>query len=299
MTAQQGILNEAAPYHIHVEYSVHSLDQVEHLRRLIQYELKSDEIRSRHVLFGFGQKIWNTLSSTAVPKTYRPFEPISGHHLVVPSTQSDFWLWFHGDSHAWNLDAACNMDRILQEIGFRRNFEVMGFSRFENRDYTGFIDGTENPVDEAAEDAALIPNGNGASFGFTQHWIHDLNAFNQLSLAEQEQVIGRTKGDSVELDDDVMPQNSHVSRTDVAIDGITQKIVRRSVPHGNLEKRGLHFVAFACDLNRIQVQLERMYGAGDDNLHDRLTEYSTPVTGSYWYVPSVNQLSELRSQKDI
>ena len=293
LSAQPGILTETVPYHMHVEYSAVSLEEVGHLRRLIQSELKSDEIRQRHVLFGFGRELWNALSPTGVPRSYRPFEQILSHRAVVPSTQGDLWVWFQGDSHAWNLDSACNLDQILQELGFKQKLEVMGFTRFENRDYTGFIDGTENPVDEAAVAAALIEGSGGASFGFTQNWIHNLDAFDQLSLTEQEEVIGRTKADSVELDDDVMPETSHVSRTDATVDGVKQKIVRRSVPHGNLKERGLHFVAFSCDINRIQVQMERMYGVSDDGLHDRLTEFSTPVSGSYWYVPSASQLNQL------
>lgn len=293
LSTQPGILTEIVPYHMHVEYSATSFEEVGHLRRLIQSEIKSDEIRQRHVLFGFGRELWNALSPAGTPKSYQPFSQIRNPQAVIPSTQGDLWVWFQGNSHAWNLDAACNLDQILREIGLKQNLEVMGFARFENRDYTGFIDGTENPVDEDAIAAALIEGGGGASFGFTQHWIHDLHAFGQLSLTDQEQVIGRTKADSVELDGEIMPNTSHVSRTDATVDGVKQKIVRRSVPHGNLEKRGLHFVAFACDINRIQVQLERMYGVSDDGLHDRLTEFSTPVSGSYWYVPSANQLSKL------
>ena len=34
--------------------------------------------------------------------------------------------------------------------------EVHGFSYFDNRDLLGFVDGTENPVDQAAVDATVI-----------------------------------------------------------------------------------------------------------------------------------------------
>ena len=293
MIVQPGILTETAPCHIHVEYSFEQFSDLKELSRLIRSEQDSAEIRSRHELFGFSAELWNALSSENVTSSYRPFTEIRGDEVSVPATQGDFWVWFHGDSHSWNLDAALNLDDTLKNLGASRNLEVMGFRRHENRDYTGFIDGTENPVDEAAEEAALIPNGNGSSFALTQNWIHNLTAFNELELAEQEKVIGRTKPDSVELDEDRMPHDSHVSRTDATVGGVKQEIVRRSVPHGNLQKRGLHFVAFSCDLSRIQIQLERMYGVTDDGLHDQLTNFSTPVSGSYWYVPGVKSLHDL------
>jgi putative iron-dependent peroxidase len=68
------------------------------------------------------------------------------------------------------------------------------------------------------------------------------------------------------------------------------KIYRRSAPFGSAGGGGLYFLAFACAQERIDIQLQRMYGLTDDGLHDRLIEYSRAVTGSYWYVPSADNL---------
>ena len=293
MTAQPGILTDPSLYHFHVEYSLTDFDHLDELKRVIWAEQESAPLRNRQVLFGFSGQLWEALSNAEMPQDYQAFTPISAMARSAPSTQGDFWVWVHGDSHPLNLDTALNFNRTLRSIGAKRNLEVFGYVRHENRDFTGFIDGTENPTGDAASDAALIVGGDGASYALTQKWIHDLARFNALETRQQEQIIGRTKRDSIELQGNAMPDDSHVSRTDATVSGVKQKILRRSVPHGDFDDRGLHFVAFACHLSRIQIQLERMFGASDDGLHDQLVEYSTPESGSYWYVPTVEALHDL------
>jgi porphyrinogen peroxidase len=111
-------------------------------------------------------------------------------------------------------------------------------------------------------------------------------------VQEQESVIGRTKLDSVELDDDVRPTTAHISRVvieDAAGDEL--EIYRRSVPYGTASEHGLQFVSFAADPRRVVQMLERMFGASSDGLTDRLIEFSTPVTGATYFVPSLEDLA--------
>jgi putative iron-dependent peroxidase len=123
--------------------------------------------------------------------------------------------------------------------------------------------------------------------------VHDLEAFNAVPIEEQEQIIGRTKPDSVELTGDAMPPDSHVSRTDAKIGGVAQEIYRRSVPYGRAEEHGLYFLAFSCERTRFDILLSRMFGTADDGIHDRLTEFSQPVTGSYWFAPDQAALDKI------
>ena len=73
-------------------------------------------------------------------------------------------------------------------------------------------------------------------------------------------------------------------------DGEEMEIYRRSVPYGTVSENGLHFVAFSADPHRFTAMLERMFGASD-GLRDRLTEFSTPITGAYWFVPGLDDLA--------
>ena len=291
--AQPGIFVPIAPYHVHLEYSFAQLPDKYRIGALIRKIRSSVQQSGVQVLFGFSERTWSNVSSDNSPEGLRPFQAIEGTHGIAPSTQADIWVWIQGESHDANFDAEMMVNSEFEVLGASCKLEVTGFARHENRDFTGFIDGTENPENQDAEDAVLIPNQCGGTFAFTQQWQHDLKKFHSLPQSGQESVIGRTKPDSIELEGHVMPEDSHVSRTDAEVEGVKMKILRRSVPYGTLNARGLHFVAFACSLNRIQVQLDRMFGASGDGLHDRLVDFSRPLSGSFWFVPSKQKIVEL------
>jgi len=52
-------------------------------------------------------------------------------------------------------------------------------------------------------------------------------------------------------------------------------------------------LAFACEMDRFQVQLERMYGLSEDGIYDKLMDFSKAVTGSYWFAPATEDLQQL------
>jgi porphyrinogen peroxidase len=58
-------------------------------------------------------------------------------------------------------------------------------------------------------------------------------------------------------------------------------IYRRSVPFGTVAEHGLYFVAFSADRSRFDRMLGGMFGTDDDGQHDRLTDFSRPVSGAY------------------
>ena len=116
--------------------------------------------------------------------------------------------------------------------------------------------------------------------------------FHALAEADQERVIGRTKPDSVELEGEGMPADSHVSRTDLKQDGVAMKLYRRSAPIGSVDAHGLYFLGFACDPLRFEVILNSMFGASGAGAHDRLMEFSRATTGSFYFAPSENELQE-------
>jgi putative iron-dependent peroxidase len=46
-------------------------------------------------------------------------------------------------------------------------------------------------------------------------------------------------------------------------------------------------------MQRFTVQLDRMLGLTEDGISDKLMQFSTPKTGSYWFMPSKNDLANL------
>ena len=103
-------------------------------------------------------------------------------------------------------------------------------------------------------------------------------------MKKQELVIGRTKADSVELDD--KPADAHAAKTDQAVFG---KILRRNMPYGNVSDHGTMFVGFSSDQTRLSKMLESMAGLIGGQ-RDALTYYSRPVSGAYYFVPAIESL---------
>jgi putative iron-dependent peroxidase len=64
------------------------------------------------------------------------------------------------------------------------------------------------------------------------------------------------------------------------------------MPYGNIGDHGTVFVGFSSDQQRLSRMLHSMAGA-IDGTRDALTHYATPLTGSYYFVPSIEDLQQL------
>jgi putative iron-dependent peroxidase len=162
-----------------------------------------------------------------------------------------------------------------------------------DRDLTGFIDGSENPTLIEAPGLVVVPEGEPGAGGtvlLLQKWVHEAAAWEALPVAEQEQVIGRTKLDSVELDDKA--PTSHVASTDQDRFG---DIFRRNMPYGTVTDHGTMFVGFAAEQRALATMLESMAGLVSGE-RDALTLYTRPLTGAYYFVPSIESLLQVSGQ---
>lgn len=294
LDAQSGIFADQSTIHHYLEYSLSDTD-LSAVITAVKKILEQDRGEVECVI-AFGPDLSQKLFKEGDRPAFNGLAAIQGkNNFVMPSTQRDIFIWLHGATIDRVYEQVMQVDSVLAKVA-KLGLDLRGFRYLDARDLTGFIDGTENPQGEAMLDAALIPDGQsgaGGSIVLSQKWVHNLQAFHQLSQSEQERVIGRTKPDSIELSGDAMPEDSHVSRADAKVGGEAMKIYRRSAPHGLAAEKGLYFLAFACAQKRIQIQLDRMFGVSGDGLYDRLIEYSTPVTGSYWYAPPQQVLEKL------
>ncbi len=245
------------------------------------------------LVVGFGSGMTARLG-LQTPPGLKPFTEVTGSSgRVAVATQEDVFFWIHSDRHDLNFEVALAARRAFDAIGMLAR-ETPSWVYRDSRDLTGFIDGTENPPVDEARELAVIADGPGAggSFVLAQRWIHDLDAFAALPTGEQEQVIGRTKPDSVELED--LPANSHLGRVvHTDDDGEELEIYRRSVPYGTSTEAGLYFLAFTDDLAKIDLMLGAMFGATGDGIHDRIVTFSQTVSGAYYYAPSREVLEGL------
>jgi porphyrinogen peroxidase len=210
----------------------------------------------------------------------RPFPAFSGQGCDIPSTQADLWCWIRGSECGPVVRQSRSLHRQLA-AAFNRVHLVDGFKYEGGRDLSGYEDGTENPVEEAAVEAAI---SDGSSFVAVQQWAHDLDYFETLSQDDCDNIIGRRLSDNEELDE--APLSAHVKRTAQETFDPEAFLVRRSMPWSDATGEGLMFVAFGSSFDAFEAQLARMTGQ-EDQIIDGLFRFSRPISGSYFWCPPI------------
>jgi porphyrinogen peroxidase len=247
---------------------------------------------------GFASDAWDRLFGQPRPAELHPFREIRGRpHHAVP-TPGD--ILFH--IRAGRMDLCFEL--AMQIMARLRDAvspvdEVHGFRYFDDRDLIGFVDGTENPKDQAAIEATIIgdedPAFPGGSYVIVQKYLHDLDGWNALSTEEQERIIGRTKLSDIELDDAVKPTSAHNALTTIVENGKQLEIVRDNMPFGDVGKGefGTYFIGYARSPRPIEQMLVNMFVGRPPGNYDRLLDFSRAVTGTLFFVPSVTFLESL------
>jgi putative iron-dependent peroxidase len=236
-----------------------------------------------NLVAGFRPELWQSVAPDEAPPGLEGFNAeIAGPDaFTMPATQRDAVLWLSGSAYDVVFETARAAIAVLGPLASVAE-ETSSWPYQHDRDLTGFIDGSENPTLIEAPSVVLVPGGSPGAGGtvlLLQKWEHDSAAWEGLSVAEQEQVIGRTKPDSIELDG--KQQTSHVARTDQDTFG---HIFRRNMPYGTVTRHGTMFVGFAANQGPLTAMLESMAGLGGER--DALTLFTRPLTGAYYFVPS-------------
>lgn len=242
---------------------------------------------------GFGAQAWQRFGYTKEGGQIKPFRPLGNG--LAPATQHDVMFHIQSMRHDINFSLAKELVAIFKDI-VQIQSETHGFRWVENRGLEGFVDGTENPQDDAVSGVAAIANGDdaGGSYVLLQKYRHDLNKWDKLPVCDQENSIGRSKVDNIEFDKAKRLSDSHLGRTNLKEDGKTLEVVRRSLPFGTVTgEHGLMYIAYAARLWNIEAQLLSMFGETDGKIDLLLKHVSTAVSGAYYYAPSVERLENL------
>lgn len=285
--AQNGIFAVGTPAHVYLELDLRSSVLPRQLVRAMNGvpEL-SATTAGINLVTGYRPELWRTLEPDGLPRELAGFDhEIRGAEgFAMPATQHDAVAWLAGSSTDGLFDAARVFLRGMEAVASVAE-ETPAWSYHHDRDLTGFVDGSENPSLLEAPSVALIPEGlpgAGGTVLLLQKWTHDGSKWEALDVPSQERVIGRTKPDSTELSP--RPPYSHVTRTDQDSFG---DVFRRNMPFGSVTNHGTMFVGFSCEQSRLARMLDSMAGIPDGH-RDDLTRYTTPVTGAYYFVPSVD-----------
>jgi porphyrinogen peroxidase len=292
-TPQAGIFALGTSSHVYLEFDI--LDA----KRRGEFASTISAIREPRTttggvnfVIGFRPELWRDLVPQDAPPGVVGFNnAIQGTEgFVMPATQHDALVWLSGSAYDVLFDMARSVIHDLAGLASLGE-ETSSWPYRHDRDLTGFIDGSENPTLLDAPADALLPEGVPGAAGsvlLLQKWRHRTAQWEALPTDQQERIMGRTKPDSIELEN--KPSDSHVARTDQDEFG---NIFRRNMPYGGVEDHGTVFVGFSAEQKRLSRMLDSMAGL-ITGTRDALTRYTQPLTGSYYFVPSVEGLLRLR-----
>ena len=182
------------------EAAVHDLiADLTGLQRAVGFRIPDGRLAG---VVGIGSDAWDRLFSGPRPAKLHPFRELNGPRHHAPSTAGD--LLFHIRAREMDLcfELASQITARLRDVASVID-EVHGFKYFDERDLLGFVDGTENPTGDEARDTVTIGNEDaafaGGSYVIVQKYVHDMRAWNTLSMEDQEKVFGRTKLQDIEM----------------------------------------------------------------------------------------------------
>jgi porphyrinogen peroxidase len=249
-------------------------------------------------IMGFGSAAWDWLFGEPRPAELHPFREFGAGSRHAIATPGD--VLFH--IRAERMDLCFELAaQIMARLGDAVTpvDEVHGFRYFDSRDLLGFVDGTENPIGQAAIDATLIgdedPAFAGGSYVILQKYLHDMAGWNALSTEMQERIIGRTKLSDIELDDTAKPSWAHSALTVIEEDGQEIKIVRANMPFGvaGQGEFGTYFIGYSRSPRTIEQMLENMFVGRPPGNYDRILDFSRAVTGNLFFVPTATFLEDV------
>ncbi|MDA9557566.1 Dyp-type peroxidase [Vibrio sp.] len=295
-TPQSAILPDASAFatYTQIKVTANHAEVLEALQAMPDHvnRLEQQQGVSLYLSIAFSHQFWCSLA-TDTPAELKSFEVLGQGDIVAPQSDVDILIHLHSHRHDLHFYLLRSLLETVAE-SIEVIDETSGFKYLDSRDMTLFVDGTENPKDEQRQTVAIVPEGDcaGGSYVMVQRFVHDLPAWNRLNVAAQEKVIGRTKTDSIELDN--VPKASHVGRVDLKEEGKGLKILRHSLPYGSASgEHGLLFIAYCYTLHNHEAMLQSMYGVTDGKT-DQLLRFTKAVTGAYFFAPSQEQLQTLK-----
>ena len=265
------------------------------LRRSVGFRIPAARLTC---IVGIGSALWDRLYGDPRPAELHPLPEFRGPVHAAPSTPGD--LFFH--IRAERMDLCFELaQRLTEALGTAATVvdEVHGFRSFDERDLLGFVDGTENPEGEGAVEAVTVGDGDpafaGSSYVLVQKYVHDLAAWDALSVEEQEAAIGRTKLANLEFADDEKAPDAHIALNVIEdASGEEVDVLRFNMPFGAVGTRefGTYYNAYASSPWVLEQMLANMFLGTAAATHDRILDFSTAVTGGLFFVPTVDLLED-------
>lgn len=241
-----------------------------------------------------GANYWDNLFAGGRPAQLKPFPAMHEGNRDAPAIEYDIFVHLRCDRLDILHLVANEVNQMLEDL-VELIEEERGFRFMDNRDLTGFVDGTENPKGRQRQEVALVGDEDesfrGGAYVHVQKFSHNLSKWHRLPVKKQEDIIGRTKVDNIEYASADKPLTSHIKRVNLKDEhGKSMEILRQSMPYGSVKEQGLMFISVCRTPMHFEKMLESMvFGDGEGN-HDHLMHFTQALTGSSFFAPSLDFL---------
>lgn len=282
---QTEILAPISSHGIYVHYRRHPTANKTSISLTLQGLQAS--IAGQKIVVGFGADFLQFLQAE-IPGM-RHFPTYATTNIDLHADDSDLFLWFKSEQRGDLFHMRRHLEKLLTPV-FSVTHQIPAFRYQTGHDLTGYEDGTENPIDDAAIACAFLESDqasvHGSSYLAVQQWRHNFQVFDAMNSTQQDNMVGRRRSDNEELDD--APESAHVKRTAQESFSPEAFILRRSMPWAENNHAGLYFTAFANSFDPFEAQLKRMLGM-EDGIVDDLFKISTPMHSKYFWCPPMQE----------
>jgi len=293
---QMGVCAEGNLHGLYLLFDCHEGNEVairSQLAEISTYLDESSELYCDVAFSGFiaiGANYWSALYGESAPALLRPFPSLSSDDRAAPANPYDLFIHIRCDRADINHLIGREICLMLEDLAALVE-QINGFRYFDNRDLTGFVDGTENPKGLRRHEVALVGREDnqfrGGSYIHIQRYRHDLKRWNGLRVKQQEDIIGRTKEDNQEYTSFNQPQTAHIRRAAIKdAKGNTLEILRQSMPYGDMQEQGLFFISCCATPLHFELMLRSMMVSDHKGHYDHLLDYTQAMTGAAFFAPS-------------
>lgn len=216
---------------------------------------------------------------------------------AMPATEGDIFLHAKSNNKGKLFEVAKNYICSFPAESVAEFEDIYGYDYRCSRDLSGFLINQSNRCDQAGMRDVAIECGSGGSYALAMKWVHDAEvvASNVENKVPLENIMGRDMHTNEEL------KNKKITCHTARMTGTTEpnpqplcEVVSQCQPFGSLQSGfGQFYLAYAADPCAHEFLLDQMTGAGIDSHCDDLFQMSTNTKGSYFYFPSVPELSKM------
>ena len=240
-----------------------------------------------------GSNYWDELYPDARPAGLNAFTDFSATDIELAAVPVDILVQIRSDRLDVNLITCQQVLQMLQ--GHVEAQELLqGFRYLDGRNLTGFIDVPWNPKARRRRQVSLIdaldqPVFAACSYLYLQQLVFDHTSWGQLTLTEQEDIMGFDKVQAKPLDSSRILPDSHRLMMQPNLD--LPDILMQNMPIYQLKQQGLIQLAYAASAQALYSQLSHRVGMSPGSVgHDLLLNYHRIELSAMFFAPSISFL---------